>query len=120
MKTRLLYWALGFVLTAVATEATAAGAALCREYATGAVRAYKTTQEFRKCARLVEARWHSNYGIHYGWCLRVDVAKLRVEQSVRDSYLTGCGAIKPKSTPTSSPKPKSTPMSNPVGVPINE
>jgi hypothetical protein len=120
MKTRLVYWALAFVLTTVATEATAAEAAVCRRYATGAVGAYKATQQFRKCARPVEARWHADYGIHYAWCLRVDGTKLRVEQNVRNSYLTGCGAIKPISAPVSNPKPKSTPMPNPVLVPVEE
>ncbi len=80
----------GFLIAAI-SEARAADPAFCRQYTKAALNQVRAGLSIPRCAGgLQGARWSSDFGVHYQWCLGVDYAAAGRERDARTNYLGSC------------------------------
>jgi TolB-like protein len=83
--------------------------AFCRNYARTAVE--QDEENLRRGCGFEGGRWHSDYDMHYNWCMEVPQEDAESENRIRQELLDGC--IKPgRDTP-----PETKPVTRPVAKP---
>jgi hypothetical protein len=101
---RVISFAASLPLLGFATEASAASAGECRDYARKAVERYELARSRGgRCAVRTDGRWQANSNAHYGWCLQAQRAWLKSEADARTAHLARCGAIAPMANPRTVP-----------------
>jgi hypothetical protein len=77
-----------FVLIGFGQQAFAAGPEYCQRYASNAVQAQLRNIQYR-CGFTGRA-WSTDYGDHFGWCVRAPWAAAEHEERVRRRLLRAC------------------------------
>jgi len=79
-------------LAAFSAPSMAADPAFCAQYARQAVHEVDVNMSIPGCFHGFNARWHRNYGQHYGWCLGVSYEQANAEREYRRARLSECRA----------------------------
>ena len=73
------------------TTANAADPGFCRQYAKASLNQVRGGLANPACAGgLQGARWSSDFGVHYEWCLGASFAAAGAERDTRTRLLRGC------------------------------
>jgi len=79
-------------LASSATSASAADPGFCRDYARAALHQVRGALNNRRCTFHMEneARWSSDFQVHYSWCLGVGRDEADRERDARREMLEHC------------------------------
>jgi hypothetical protein len=75
--------------------AWAAAPGFCQGYARSAVAEFYRARENPACGAPFDVRWHSNFNVHYDWCLRTSVQVAQSESDARRQLLGECTGRRP-------------------------
>ncbi len=92
IKTILSLAATCAALATLSAPAMAADPGFCAEYARQAIHEVDVNMSIPGCFKGFNARWHRNYGQHYGWCLGVSYEQANAEREYRRARLSECRA----------------------------
>lgn len=70
--------------------AHAASDAVCRDYATAAVRQVHLMHERPACDRGIGTRWAEDWNVHYQWCRDASYEAIGAERDARPNWLRAC------------------------------
>jgi hypothetical protein len=65
--------------------------AVCRDYATAAIRQVHLMHEHPACNRGQGPRWNDDWNVHYSWCRQVSFHDMAIERDARTNWLHSCG-----------------------------